>query len=209
MERNLSQRADCIWWEQGLHAEGAQYELVGVIEHQGSGMRTGHYVAYVKRSTQPEGASEPFQEQIGDHTGVEARQPTSQVLQEELEVVGPNNSKGAASAGAESSEIYGQDAETSAAESRADGSGEEQDQRGGAARSSTCPLHTRHECNGRSAEKGAGGLKVDQAQRDHGADQQTQWYYASDTTIRKVTLDEVLASEPYVLLYQRRLNEAK
>ena len=48
-----------IWascW-QGPNAGGAQYKLVGVVEHRGSQLGSGHYVAYVQRGLQPTAGS--------------------------------------------------------------------------------------------------------------------------------------------------------
>ena len=228
---------------QGPDAAGARYSLLGVVVHQGSSMKTGHYFAYVHRTVSssstadsmvssascytPNGVGNglPDPTSLADASGSQlAKERISNGVrpvrdgdlnrQEEEEdhstnspvALGPADSSdlrhgangglaGACKAGisaavearitdgslgAECLKSGGQEAEEAAGDNGSiDG--------GASAVSGACYAAERN-----SVAKGSG---LSQSQK--------VWFFAGDTSVRKVAAEEVLACEAYLLLYQR------
>ena len=209
--------SDLSWSQlQGLIDSGStEYDLVGVVEHLGSSMRSGHYHAYTRGTAKADPGS--------DETLEAPAKP-----QEQNSTIEPQHSRYSA----DESKIATESGETSTA-NRLDGEAREhapkaadtsnQDQAVELIRAAdehkgghdSIQSHSEDISGDRSShEKNVEGQTPKVAKGKHGpgsesapnaAEERTgTWYKISDHHYSRVSLQEVLASEAYVLLYTRR-----
>ena len=70
---------------QGPDAQGVQYALVGVVEHRGSQLSSGHYAAYVQRGLQSplqHAAAPPATQSQPSATSAEAVEPAAEAKEQ-------------------------------------------------------------------------------------------------------------------------------
>lgn len=203
---------------QGLTDGGStEYDLVGVVEHLGPSMRSGHYHAYTRGTAQLSSATTKPSEEDDEATP----QPPSQVqdreeeqksmdpvessensiddkLAEDTREGSPEASKlpqenGMTNGGSTTDTVEKNDETVSSIDQ--DSFAESQDD-----------IQDVREAEGRSREDVSNyqGNATESAKQLLGKKRTGGWYKISDHHYSKTSLQEVLASEAYVLLYARR-----
>ena len=176
---------------QGEDAKGAQYSLVGVVEHQGS-MAGGHYISYSARlpGGQPASPStsgqspEPTAPANGYATTVPLRTAASSEAAVQKESV-PNGKAAARSMGDSNPDQIGSASVSKAiGKSAADGGNEGAAQEG----AKRAALQLRESLAGSRVRLDA---------------EEMLWFKASDAHVKVVNWDQVAACEPYLLIYVR------
>jgi len=176
---------------QGEDAKGAQYSLVGVVEHQGS-MAGGHYISYSARlpggQPAPPSTSGQSPEPTAPANGYATTAPertaaSSEAVQKESV---PNGKAAARSIGDSNPHQIGSASDSKAiGKSAADGGDQEGAVQEGAKRSA---LQLRESLAESRVRLGA---------------EEMLWFKASDAHVKVVDWDQVAACEPYLLIYVR------
>lgn len=192
---------------QGLDANGATYDLVGVVVHSGSSMRTGHYYAYVRRlaghSAELPQASAASPAVVKSGCGVGDAPNAAAAAAAAPNAADPEASAPNAAAAAIEAEEVAEAMEVD----RGRTATEQQQQScgGGRVEDPALPSPSGSPQGERAAAQadGEGEESVGAAREAATASPQAAWYYVSDTSVRRVSVAKVLRDEAYILMYQR------
>lgn len=197
---------------QGVSGQVTMYDLVGVIEHQGPSMRSGHYHAYTQGIARvPQGQSEG--PDIGIMPGGTQSQQTEAVS---LSQTTPNgNLEASKEAGSESSNPGGPESSAQHTGSNAnEAGGLNHGVEGGGSGSvgQAVPDCSGADASPETQESGDSlGVAGSKERGDSavpgsqiGSKKNEAWYKISDEHVQRTSLQQVLSTEAYVLLYERR-----
>lgn len=205
------QRSLGLYWAgvQGLEAGGAKYKLVGVVEHSGRHLASGHYWAYVQRglqspsalqrcnSTSGRNAAQSPPRELGAEPGAAASASaldswddiTSALLSSPTKGGSPDSAPGMLPVDGE-------------ADSEAAASPDGLVQQHHPCSSSTAPADTDNGPPG-STQSFQEGRESSCQGAAGDTEEHCQWYHVSDSHVHAVARERVLACEAYILLYMR------